>query len=141
MNESSFFGSGWAFPPAFELGDFKMVLSHGQNNIQQSIDIILQTPLLSRSLQPDFGSNLHNFLFRVVDAGVQEEIVDAVKNALLNHEPRIAVESVKVQRVAPTDATLLINIFYIVKESNSRHNHVYPFSILEGTHLAVQSRT
>lgn len=138
MGDSSFLGCGWAFPPTFELGGYCVALSQGEHNIQQSIDIILQTPLFSRSLQPEFGTNLQSFIFSTLDAGLQEEIIQEVKTALLNHEPRISVESVSVGAV--DIGRLEVVIGYLIKETNSRHNHVYPFNILEGTHLAAEYR-
>lgn len=140
MSGSSFLGSGWSFPPTFEPGGFTLGMTHGAENIAQSIDLILQTPVFSRSLQPDFGANLSSFLFRALDTSLQEEIIQEVKSSLLNHEPRIKVESVEVQSLGTDDNTLLLTISYVIKHTNTRHNHVFPFSILEGTHLKTQYR-
>lgn len=43
MSDSSFLGSGWSFPPTFEIGNYQLNMTHKEHNINQSIDLILQT--------------------------------------------------------------------------------------------------
>ncbi len=135
MQESTFLGKGWSFPPTFTLPDYRLSMTEGEVNIKQSIDLILQTPRGSRPLQPDFGSDLRRFLFQHIDATMKEEIRQSVMQTLLNNEPRIGVDQVTVTLLPDDAATVALAIHYIVKQSNTRHNHVFPFSLLEGTNL------
>ncbi|PCK08964.1 MAG: hypothetical protein COA42_06395 [Alteromonadaceae bacterium] len=130
-----FLGSGWSFPPTFESANKGLNMTNGDTNIGQSIDLILQTPLGSRSLSVDYGSLLHEFVFRKIDATLQEEMEKSIYNTLLQNEPRIEVNNINVEVVDYAGGSLAIEIDYSVIESNSRHNHVYPFSVLEGTNL------
>ena len=139
-NCSSFLGTGWSFPPTFELADKQLLMSRSEHNINQSIELILQTPLGSRSLMPEFGCDLQSCLFRRFDASLEGEIIDIVESALLNFEPRIRVEQVTV--TANTDANnvqqLEIDISYRVISTNNRFNHVFPFSLNEATNLVIK---
>lgn len=134
MNESSFLGTGWSFPPVFDNANYQLQLSGGENNINQSIDLLLQTPVGSRSLMPTYGCDLFRYIFRRVDATARAEIIQSVKQTLLYSEPRISVENVDVADTAD-GTSLAINISYKIKQTNTRHNHVFPFSLIEGTNL------
>jgi phage baseplate assembly protein W len=134
MSEHCFTGTGWSFPPVFDNANYQLQLTGGQNNINQSIDLLLQTPLGSRSLLPNFGCSLSRYIFRRVDATVRAEIIQSVQQTLLDAEPRISVENVEVVDAAD-GSSLDINISYKIKQTNTRHNHVFPFSLIEGTNL------
>lgn len=137
--DASFLGTGWAFPPSFDKSTHQVTLSNSDTNINQSLDLILQTPRGSRSLIPDFGGELSRFLFRSADATLQEEIEQSVKTTLLTNEPRITVDAVIVSFVRDPASTVAVSIQYTIKNTNTRHNHVFPFSLLEGTNLKVNT--
>jgi phage baseplate assembly protein W len=75
-------------------------------------------------------------LFQRLDATLRGEIVQMVKLTLLNSEPRIVVDSVTVTGAA-LEGTVNIQIGYHVKLTNTRHNYVFPFSLIEATNLDV----
>jgi len=137
MTDSSFLGSGWSFPPTFEIGQYQLNMTHKQHNIDQSIDLILHTPQGERSLMPLFGSALRDCLFKKMDALLKTEIIDAVKTALLNYEPRITVDHVVLEDLGEGQSGVAIQIHYTVKKTNSRHNHVFPFIQNEATNLMI----
>jgi hypothetical protein len=60
---AGFLGSGWSYPPTFTVGNFQLNMALKRDNINQSIDVILQTRHGERSLNPGFGSSLHSFFF------------------------------------------------------------------------------
>lgn len=135
MQENTFLGKGWSFPPTFIRPDYRLSMTDGEVNVNQSIDLILKTPRGSRPLQPNFGSDLRRFLFQQMDATLQEEIRHSVMQTLLTNEPRIRVDQVVVALLTDDAATVALTIRYTVKQTNTRHNHVFPFSLLEGTNL------
>jgi len=137
-DDNSFLGTGWSFPPAFSNGHYQLISSFGLDNINQSIDLIFKTTMGNRPLAPEFGSNLSSYTFRRIDAGIREEIIQNLSLALLNNEPRIGVE--RIETILSTDGSLLsLKVFYVVHQTNTRHNHVHPFSTLEATNLTVGS--
>jgi phage baseplate assembly protein W len=133
--EVSFLGSGWAFPVSFSVGNFQLNLTSYEQNINDCIDIILQTKQGERNMEPQFGSGLQQFFFRKMDATLKGEIVEAVKTSLLNNEPRISVKDVQVNYVDMQSGLVEIAINYLYNQTNTRHNYVFPFYINEGTNL------
>ncbi|MFY8093849.1 MAG: GPW/gp25 family protein [Niveispirillum sp.] len=134
-HDAPFLGRGWTFPPVFNAADASLSMVAGVENIAQSLNLLLATLQGSRALLPDFGSNLNQFVFRRSDAQTLEELAEAARFILLHGEPRIVVEDVRSQ--ASADGSLMqLVIAYRVTQTNTRHNHVYPFASLEGSNLA-----
>ena len=136
-NNSQFLGRGWQFPPSFSGASKQVQMIDAEANINQSIDLILQTQRGERSLLPYFGSNLRSYLFKNKDATLKDEIAHSVRDTLLNDEPRIYVDDVLVDFVNEPESTVAISVIYTIKQTNTRHNHVFPFSLLEGTNLTA----
>lgn len=137
--DAPFLGRGWSFPPVFNAADASLSMVAGIENIAQSLNLLLATLRGSRALLPDFGSNLNQFVFRRSDTQTLEELADAARFILLHGEPRIVVEDVRPQ--ASADGSLMqLAITYRITQTNTRHNHVYPFAALEGSNLAPPPR-
>lgn len=68
----------------------------GLDHLKQSIEDILTTPLGSRRMRPDYGSNLRRFVDLPVNEGWKSAVQAEVARALGRWEPRIQLERVKV---------------------------------------------
>ncbi|MCP5049203.1 MAG: GPW/gp25 family protein [bacterium] len=119
-------GSGWQFPVALDRND-SLALSHHEEKIAQSIRIILGTAKGERMMRPDFGCNIHEYVFNIIDTATLTLIKSAVKEALLLWEPRIEVLTVKTSTEKLRESTITIDIAYKVRYTNTAHNLVYPF--------------
>ncbi|WP_299114017.1 GPW/gp25 family protein [uncultured Winogradskyella sp.] len=135
--EKEFLGSGWSFPVTFSAGNYSLNLTKYEENINESIDIILLTAMGERYMQPEFGSGLHQFFFKKMDETLKGEIKDTVMESLLNNEPRIEVLEVEVSFSDLLNGLIEILITYVFNQTNTRHNYVFPFYINEGTNLKV----
>lgn len=135
--EKGFWGSGWSFPPTFNIANNQLQMTAGEENIQQSIDIILRTQRGERSFLPQWGIDLNDFLFKPLSGHLKGEICSAIKQALLNYEPRIQVLEVLIKQGENEGTRLEISIEYLIRKTNTRHNHIYPFSDIEGTNLVI----
>lgn len=133
--EQHFWGSGWSFPVTFSAGNLQVSTTAQEDNINESIHIILQTKKGERNLEPQFGSGLQQFFFRKMDETLKGEIIDAVKTSLLHNEPRITVKDVKVDFTDMMNGLVNIRISYVYNQANTRHNYVFPFHLNEGTNL------
>lgn len=131
----NFYGSGWSFPVSFSVATYQLNLSESEENINQSIDLILTTKNGERCFEPGFGSNLKEFFFRQMDETLKGEMIEAVKTALLDNEPRITVTGVDVEFADLQAGLINIIIRYVFNQANTRHNYVFPFHIKEGTNL------
>jgi phage baseplate assembly protein W len=124
---NEFLGTGWNFPIALDDARQVRMTPDGEENIRQSIWMILSTSPGERLMRPDFGCGLHEMVFGVSNAGTASALAEAVRQALAIWEPRIDVLDVySVPDPAHTNQ-LLIEINYQVRSTNSRFNLVYPF--------------
>ncbi|MGB8195358.1 MAG: GPW/gp25 family protein [Chitinophagaceae bacterium] len=135
IHQKQFWGSGWSFPVTFSAGNLQVNTTASEDNINESIHIILQTKKGERNLEPQFGSGLQQFFFRKMDESLKGEIIDAVKVSLLHNEPRITVKDVKAEFADLLNGLVNIRISYVYNQTNTRHNYVFPFYLNEGTNL------
>lgn len=136
MNENSFLGQGWAFPPAFVKGSVNTVmLSKEEENIQENLRILFATRIGERLLEFGYGSQLMNLVFGKRDDALIGRIEDTVKRAILLHEPRIEVETVEVVFSETDRNSAEVQVNYLVRKVNNRSNFVFPFHLTEGTNL------
>lgn len=126
-----FLGVGWAFPvrPGADGG---VELVAYEQDIEQSIRIILETAQGERVMRPDFGSGLHELAFEPVSTTTMALVRHRVEQALIAWEPRIEVQEVRVRPDAAQAGTLLVDIRYLVQAINTFYNMVYPFYLREG---------
>jgi len=73
-----------------------MVWSTGEENIRESIRLILMTDPGERLRRPDFGAGLQPLLFEPNITSRHRLLQDRIQTALVRWEPRITVESVQV---------------------------------------------
>ena len=71
----------------------------GIEHVRQSIEDILTTPLGSRRMRPDYGSNLRRYVDLPVTGGWKSAVQAEVARALLRWEPRLKLERVRVVAV------------------------------------------
>lgn len=133
----AFLGRGWSFPPSFTDGGKDVSLVADEEDIQQSLKILLATAPGERVLLEDFGCDLNRFVFETMDRSLANNIAFFVKTALLRYESRITVEKVSVDSSPDSDGLLFIQVLYRIPATNSRFNMVYPFYLTEAS--AVRS--
>lgn len=130
QKSNSFLGTGWSFPPSFNLETKAVDMVSDQEDIKQSLDILLSTSLGERVMQLRYGCNLTDYLFEPLNSTVIGYIKDLVEHAILFYEPRILAEKVE---VTPQDSFDLIegrftiSVEYSIPETNSRFNYVYDY--------------
>ena len=129
-NFNSFLGTGWAFPPSFNNETRTIDLVSANEDIHQSLDILLSTSLGERVMQPGYGCNLNDYLFEPLNSSVIGYIKDLVEHAILFYEPRILADKIE---VTPQDSLdiiegrFTISVEYTIPETNSRFNYVYDY--------------
>ncbi|MDE1206978.1 GPW/gp25 family protein [Tenacibaculum larymnensis] len=133
--KKEFLGAGWSFPITFSVGNYQLEVTRYENNIKDSIDIIMQTNFGERPMNPQFGSGLQQYFFQEMNETLKAEIKDTVTNSLLNNEPRISVLNVEVDYADVLEGLVEVTIDYEYNQTNTRHNYVYPFYLKEGTNL------
>ena len=132
INNKAFLGRGWAFPIQFTKGYNSAEMSEFEQDIQQSLIILLSTIKGERIMKFDFGTTIHNLLFEPMDVSTGTLISNEIKNAILFHEPRVFVDNVQVNQSEVVGYIELL-IDYTIISTNTRYNLVYPYYINEGT--------
>ena len=128
----SFLGRGWKFPVKVDPNTGKILTSEYEIDIQEPIKIILMTKKGERVMRPDFGCDIHNHLFDVIDYTLLKQIEKKVKDSLISFEPRITDIEVLAEIDDKNEQIININISYLVRTTNNPFNLVYPFYINEG---------
>ncbi len=134
--ENKFLGKGWSFPPQFHTGGAEVEMVAGEDDIMQSLQILLSTSLNERMMHPGYGCDLNRFMFEEVDQGFVNGLGNMVSRAILMNEPRIEVDEVDISDSRPEHGLITISINYTVRTTNNRFNLVYPFYINEASTLA-----
>lgn len=130
-----FLGRGWSFPPAFDRIIAGVTMLEQEADIVSSLQILLTTALGERVMLPQYGCNLDELVFENLDTRMKALMADKVETAILYNEPRIELESVRLDDTGELEGVVLIGVIYRVKSTNSRFNFVFPYYKLEGTDL------
>jgi hypothetical protein len=140
MEDNSFLGQGWAFPPTFNKSTGNVEMVSKEEDINQSLHILLSTSLGERVMQPQYGCNLQDYQFEPLNNGLIGYLRDLVESAIIRYEPRVVLENIE---VTPVDSFELIEgqfkilVDYRVVETNSRFNFVYDFYLREANNSPI----
>lgn len=124
---SSYLGRGWSFPPTFSKATAEAAMSEDEDDIRESLGILLSTRIGERMLQPKYGCDLDHLLFEPLDTGTATYTSELIKQAILMFEPRIDVLAVDLTQPLDGEGRIEILIEYRVRSTQSRYNLVYPF--------------
>lgn len=131
-DRKAFLGRGWAFPVALDPLTGRTALAEHENDIRQSIRIILGTGRGERVMRPDFGCGVNDLVFESIDETALGRIEATVRDALSRFEPRIELQDVTADPLRAAEGLLLLEIDYLVRATNQSGNLVYPFYFREG---------
>lgn len=121
-----FLGRGWKFP--VQVGaDGAIALSEHEEDIGEAIRIVLLTSRGERVMQPDFGAGLQDFVFETMSGTTVGAMQSAIRQALVEWEPRAELIAIDVQPDPGEVGRLLVAIDYRVRATNTRSNLVFPF--------------
>jgi len=124
----SFLGNGLNFPVRMNARG-EIMLVTGNEDIEQSIRIILSTRPGERVMRPTFGCRAYDLLFEPHSAATASLLTDYVYEALQMWEPRIEVQDVAVTTAGNGSGALLVDIVYQIKSTHDTRSIVYPFFI------------
>jgi uncharacterized protein len=130
---TDFIGSGWGFPLRVNSRG-GIELARGDEDVRESILMILATPIGERRMRPQFGCGVHDLIFAPNTPATHGLIAYHVAEALALWEPRIELQRDGVRaQVDPSDPTqVLVHINYTLRATNQRRNLVYPFYLIPG---------
>lgn len=98
----------------------------GLENINQSINSILITPLGSAFYQEDRGSLLNSLIFEPNDNVLKSLLDYFIIDALSNWEKRIKVTDIIYENINENQMNCII--YYVIQSTALRGSYIYPFN-------------
>lgn len=133
MNDAkSFLGKGFSFPPKVDPSTGRFLMVENEEDIKQSICIIIQTGLKERAMSPEFGCTLKNYIYDIPDASFEYAISNSIIEGMVKWEPRIRNVSVTLDRKDIKNGVVYFHIQYDVRATNNPNNLVFPYYLEEG---------
>lgn len=110
MTRRNLFGQGLSFPP--RIGpDGRLAWSAGEQNVRESIRLILLTAPGERLMRERFGCGIREFLFEPNTVTTRELLRQRIIRTIGRWEPRVRVQEVTVES-DPADARLAVVTIY-----------------------------
>ena len=131
-NDKAYLGTGWGFPPTFSKKSQSVGLVRAEDDIRESLQILLSTSQGERVMQPTYGCNLQDLLFEPLSPTVASNIKELIRIAILYHEPRILLNRLDLNSDEQLSGVVNITVDYTIISTNSRFSFVYPFYLQEG---------
>ncbi|MCI8991424.1 MAG: GPW/gp25 family protein [Eubacterium sp.] len=128
----AFLGTGWKFPVTVDGATGRIRMSSGEENIEESVRIIIGTKRGERMMEPEFGCRIWEYSFETADYTTLYAMKNEVEQALIRWEPRITGVQAEISDEQVGQGLLLIRVSYVVRSTNNLYNMVYPFFINEG---------
>lgn len=133
---NAFLGTGWGFPPTFVPGTGQAVMVSAEEDIRESLMILLHTRPGERVMQPLYGCGIYRYAFAPMDTNLPYLLRDEISQAILFFEPRVILDDINVDiEPPPENGRLKIEVIYTIRATNTRSNIVFPFYHAEGTLL------
>jgi phage baseplate assembly protein W len=126
---SDMLGSGLAFPLSVDHRG-AVAMARGEDDVEQALKIILGTAPGERPMRPEFGCEVHDFVFDSIDAAMVGRVEGAVRAALDRWEPRIELVGVDFDLDRAGEGVLEVTIAYRIRATNRERNLVYPFYVI-----------
>ena len=130
MGDREYLGKGWRFPVAVNLTG-GISSSQLEENVRESIFVILGTAPGERVKRPDFGCRIHDLMFAPNNDETAARAEYYCEEALYKFEHRI--DSVKCTATPNKDEPnrLDVRITYQIAGKSEKKNLVYPFYLLK----------
>ncbi len=115
MNQEQRTGTDWKYP--LEYGGGKVRMNTLEQDIRQSLFLLLNTRRGERVMRPAYGCDLAQFAFESVDYPLLMRIEGEILAAIKLYEPRVENVSVTAGRSGgePSAEALIINVSYTIK--------------------------
>lgn len=130
LQAAKLIGRGWTFPP--QIGPYRgLALTSAEDEINQSIYIILHTTPGERVMRPTFGCRLHELIFAPMNTETLGLAQRYVEEAVTMWEPRVRIINLTVRPGdGAQDGALLIAMHYEIKATRDQRSLVYPFYLI-----------
>ena len=115
-----FLGRGWRFPFQIDAATGGVAMSEFEQNIRESITIILGTKPGERQMLPDFGCRIHELIFAPNTRATATLVSYHVQKALERWEPRIIVN--KVDAWPDDTGSIRVQVHYVIRSTRAEQD-------------------
>jgi phage baseplate assembly protein W len=129
----AFLGRGWKFPVGVNPATGRIAMSEFEQDIRESIFIILSTAPGERLMRPDFGCGIHELVFSPISRATLSVLESRVRDCIIKFEPRVEIVSLSFDTSKASNGRLDTELKFRVRETNNEFNLVFPFYLTEGT--------
>ncbi|MCR4596546.1 MAG: GPW/gp25 family protein [Lachnospiraceae bacterium] len=119
-------GTGMAFPPRIDPATGRFVTSSGLQSVKESIYLILMTQITERLTRPTFGTDSASYVFMDVNLTELTIMKRDLTESIMRQEPRVAEVDITTD-MQGQNGYILINIDYLIADTNQTGNLVFPF--------------
>jgi phage baseplate assembly protein W len=126
-----FIGKGWRFP-IIPGPTGALEWSEADDNVEQSLRLLLMTRMGERVMRAGFGSRLGELVFQPGSDQNLRTIESAVVSAIARFEPRVEVIEVRAEADVDDATRVTVALAYRVRRTNTRESLVFPFYIVRG---------
>ena len=120
---------GWKFPISVDAKTGKIRTTSLEEDIKQSVKILLNTVRGERLKHSNYGSQLTRFVFEPISYHLVREIEEEVYNTLRYWEKRIEDINIEILHKKSNEAELLMQISYTIIETGTRDDINYEYSL------------
>ncbi len=106
-------------------------MAEAEEDIRQSLHILLATALGERVMRPTFGWKRDALLFEPLSTSFATLLKREVETAILFFEPRIELNRVAFETLPDREGRIELRLDYTVRATNTRTNLVFPFYLDE----------
>jgi phage baseplate assembly protein W len=131
--QRAFLGVGWAYPVGIDPVTGLTEIASYEDDVKQSLRIILTTARGERVMRPDFGCGIYDLAFAVIDRATLTRVESEVRVSITKYEARVEIIDVIVDPSQAADGMLRIELEYRIRRTNQVDNLVYPFYFQEGS--------
>ena len=124
--DSPFLGNGWTFPILPDASG-KLAYVAGDDNVEQSLALLLMTQLNERVMRPTFGCAAPSYIFAPGSVQFLNLLQETVSDALTLWEPRVDVLGVVAEADPDDPSQVTVSVSCRVRATNSPLNLVYPY--------------
>lgn len=129
---NSFLGRGWKFPVQIDPATGRVAMSDLEQDIKESIYILLATAPGERLMRPEFGCGIHDLVFSSMSTVTMGLFESRVREAINRWEARVDILKLEVFSKNPARGILEINLYCQIRNTNTEFNLVFPFYLTEG---------
>ena len=138
QDNKRFLGRGWSFPPTFDDISGSVEMVEGEDDIRESLLILMSTFPGERVMFPEYGFGPYAHVFDGTDSSMLTYLKGEIEDAVRKYEPRIRIDELTIDTTDSVDGRLMVSLSYIIRTTNSRSNMVFPFYFAEGTNVRAE---